>query len=213
MRLDKAGVRTPVRRNGVATRAKIIAAATKLMAQQHHPMTIRGLAAEAGVSPAAIYQFFASLQDVGRAVEEESIAALSAAMADVVTTAQAREHPVHFFHALLTGVVQHQAAHPEALCMAHRGESHEPRAALAAALRRTLANQVEHAFAAARPDVTPDRLRQVLAVAQSAMLGALQDLPGRDQHGRQEHLDEVGRLAGTYVDAALGPTSAGQAVR
>lgn len=213
MRSDKSKVRTPVRRNGVATRAKIIAAATNLMAQHNQPMTVRGLAAEAGVSPAAIYQFFVSLQDVGRAVEEESIAALSAAMADVVTAAQAREHPIQFFHALLMGVVRHQAAHPEALCMAHRGEVHEPRAALAAALRKTLADQAERAFASARPDVKPDRLRHVLAVAQAGLLGALQELPGRGQPGRQDHLDEVSRLAGTYVDAALGPVDERQAIR
>ncbi len=166
-------------------------------------MTIRGLAAEAQVSPAAIYQFFLSLDDVGRAIEAESIAALQTAMADVVTVARARDHPVAFFQALLLGVVRHQAARPEALCMAHHSGSNGPRAALAAALRQTLADQVAAAFAAAYPEQPPERLAFVLAIAQAGLLGALQSLPQRGATDRDAYLAEVACLAGTYVAAAL----------
>lgn len=200
---DKVSVRIPVRRNGIATREKIIAAARALMARSDVPMTLRGIAAEAGLSPAAIYQFFASQEDVGRAVEVESVAALEASLAPVLMAQLAAGDPVVFFGRLLAGVMTHQSGHPEALCMARLDPEPGPRGALAEALRTALARQVGAAFARAWPEVPSARREQVLAIAQNAMLGALHGLPPRGMEGRDTFLADVALLVGRYVGEAL----------
>lgn len=205
---DKVSVRIPVRRNGIATREKIIAAARTLMARSDVPMTLRGIAAEAGLSPAAIYQFFSSQEDVGRAVEVESVAALEASLASVLTAQLATADPVEFFERLLAGVVAHQSGHPETLCMARLDPEPGPRGALAEALRTALARQVGAAFVYAWPEVPSARLEQVLAIAQNAMLGALRGLPPRGAEGRDAFLADVAQLVGRYVGEALAKSRA-----
>jgi AcrR family transcriptional regulator len=72
-------------------RASILSAARKLAAREGaHGLTLRGVAAEAGYAPAALYGYFRSRTDLVLALAAEDLGHLARAMRDVVK-GQARE--------------------------------------------------------------------------------------------------------------------------
>lgn len=199
--------RTPVRRNGVATKARIIEAAIAIIAEDGQALAMRPLAQRAGCSPAAIYQFFADLDDLGQAlvaqVTEEAVAELEPRLSAEL----AGRDPVLFFTALIEGVVALQATRPETLCMV-RPQPDGPRNALAEALRATIRSMVSDAFAQGRPDLPVNRREEVLAIAQHALIGAMSGVPSRGAGERSRYLADSAQLVGGFVSSAF---HAGQA--
>ncbi len=198
----KPGPRTPVRRNGIATRTRIVEAAIAMIAEDGATLSMRPLAERAGCSPAAIYQFFADLDHVGAAVVEQVTSEALTELRRHVSPALAATDPTAFFSALIEGVEALQAARPETLCLA-RPQPAGPRAALAGALRTVVRDLVAAAFAEAWPAVAPGRREEVLDVAQAALLGALGQVPPRGSARRAAYLADVAALAGGFAAQAL----------
>jgi len=194
--------RTPVRRNGVATKARIIEAAIAMIAEDGQALAMRPLAQRAGCSPAAIYQFFADLDDLGQAIVEQVTAEAVAELEPRLSAELAGRDPVAFFAALIEGVVALQAARPETLCMV-RSQPDGPRAALAEALRATIRRMVGEAFTQGRPDCPAERREEVLGIAQHALIGSMAGVPSRGAAERSRYLADSAQLVGGFVTTAL----------
>lgn len=203
-KLPRPAPRTPIRRNGVATKERIIEAAIALIAENGGALAMRPLAHRAGCSPAAIYQFFADLDDLGSAIVERVAAEAVSELSPRLPAELAAADPVAFFGAVMQGVVALQASRPETLCLV-RPQPDGPRSALAMALRDVIRRMVSDAFAAGRPDVAPERLEEVLTVAQHALIGAMAGIPPRDTDARARYLADVSQLVGGFVSGALAP--------
>lgn len=213
MRLDKkraTGPRTPVRSNGLATRARIVQAATELLGTDGGTITLRSLAAHSGVSPAAIYQFFQDLDAVGAAVIEAASAEFRMVLEAALTSDLARADPRRFFERLIQEIGALQARRPETLCMVRAAGLEGLRGALAGELRMTVARHVHRTFAEAHPHVDPADLARTLSIVQHAVIGALAGVPDRLDPRRGAYLTEVATLAGTYLTNALGKADSGQ---
>lgn len=194
--------RTPVRRNGLATKARIIEAAIAMIAEDGQALAMRPLAQRAGCSPAAIYQFFADLDDLGQAIVEQVTAEAVAELEPRLSSDLASRDPVAFFAALIEGVVALQAARPETLCMV-RPQPDGPRAALAEGLRATIRRMVGDAFAQGRADCPAERREEVLGIAQHALIGAMAGVPARGAAERSRYLADSAQLVGGFVASAL----------
>lgn len=201
-KLPRAAPRKPVRRNGLATKERIIEAAIALIAEDDSVLAMRPLARRAGCSPAAIYQFFADLDDLGAAIVERVAADAVSELAPRLSAQLAAADPAAFFVAVMQGVVALQASRPETLCLV-RPQPDGPRAALAMALRKVIRRMVSDAFAAGRPDVAPERREEVLTVAQHALIGAMAGVPPRETAARARYLADVSELVGGFVSRAL----------
>lgn len=194
--------RTPVRRNGVATKARIIEAAIAMIAEDGQALAMRPLAQRAGCSPAAIYQFFADLDDLGQAIVAQVTDEAVVELEPRLSADLAGRDPVAFFAALIEGVVALQAARPETLCMV-RPQPDGPRNALADALRATIRRMVSEVFAQAHSDFPSDRREEVLATAQHALIGAMAGVPPRGTDERSRYLADSAQLVGGFVASAL----------
>lgn len=203
-KLQRPSPRTPVRRNGVATKGRIIEAAIAMIAEDGAALAMRPLARRAGCSPAAIYQFFADLDDLGAAIVEQVTEDAVAELAPRLSPDLARADPVAFFAALMDGVVALQAARPETLCLV-RPQPDGPRAALASALREMIRAMVSDAFAEGYPEADALRREEVLTIAQHALIGAMAGVPPRDAAERARYLADVAELVGHFVARALRP--------
>lgn len=195
--------RAPVRRNGIATRAKIVEAAITVLGREDGALTARAVAEEAGCSAPAIYQFFTDMDAVAQAAAEVAAAETVAALEAALTPERARRDPAGFFSALVHGIAALQEKRPETLCIAKSPPS-GPRAIVAQALRTAVAGLVRSAFLEGRPDLDPDRIERTLSVAQAALLGAVSQVPQRGDPARAAYLDDVAALAGGFVTRALG---------
>ncbi|MFO6448622.1 TetR/AcrR family transcriptional regulator [Erythrobacter sp. NE805] len=202
--MQRPSPRTPVRRNGVATKGRIIEAAIAMIAEDGEALAMRPLARRAGCSPAAIYQFFADLDDLGAAIVDQVTDDAVAELAPRLSPDLARRDPVAFFAALMDGVVALQAARPETLCLV-RPQPDGPRAALAGALREMIRGMVSDAFAKGCAETETGRREEVLTIAQHALIGAMAGVPARDAAERGRYLADVADLVGSFVARALRP--------
>lgn len=204
--IERPAPRVPVRRNGVATKAKVVEAAIKLMGVDDHTLTMRSLSTEAGCSPAAVYQFFSDMDDVLSAVSEvmveEAIAHLSARL----TASLASTDPTRFFAEMITGIESLQCKRPATICVAKLTAA-GPALALSSALRKAIFTLVSNSFCQAYPLVDSGQLNKVLAIAQGGVLGALAELPPRNHRDRPRYLALVSDLAGGFVARNLIPIS------
>jgi len=194
--------RIPVRRNGMATKSRIIEAAIDLIADDGETLTVRKLAKRANCSPAAIYQFFADLDDLGSAIIQQVVHDASKQLEPRLSPVLAADNPVAFFAALIEGVIELQSSRPETLCLG-RAQPAGPRAALAEALRDMIRALVSRAFAAAMPHVAAHQREEVLTIAQHGLIGAMVAVPPRDSPGRSRYLAGVADFVGGYVSRAL----------
>jgi len=205
---DRTQPRIPVRRNGIATKARLIEAAFALMARHDAPLTMRALAKEAGCSPAAAYQFFVDKDDLSAEINRLSASEALIYLQQRLPPGLAQQDPQRFIRTLLQAIEELQERRPETLCMG-RPQPPGPRAALAAVLREAVLATVRAAFRGGHSGVDDAKLERSLQVAQSALLGTLAQLPARENPEREPYLDAVARLIGGFLDGLQNPAPSG----
>jgi AcrR family transcriptional regulator len=193
-------VREPVQARSKATVARILDAATALLASGDMSFSVRGLATRANVSPATIYQFFADVDAVIAAVQQSMVDRLDQQLKISVPLTLAAD-PEAFFLRLIETVDTLQQEHPEYGCIVRP----DPQNALARVIVPVLRKRVEEHMASAfalhppPPSILPTSLR--LEIAVQTMLSSLTRAPEREAQLRQPFLEATAKIAAAIMES------------
>jgi AcrR family transcriptional regulator len=193
-------VREPVQARSKATVARILNAATALLADNETAFSVRGLATRANVSPATIYQFFADVDAVIAAVEEVMLDRLDERLKAAVPLTLAAK-PEELFLSLIDTVDTLQQGHPEYGCIVRPDPQNALAHAIAPVLRQRIEEHLASAFALhpAPFSVLPASLR--LEMAALTMLATLTRAPERTAPSRRPFLEATAKMAASILDS------------
>jgi AcrR family transcriptional regulator len=213
--------RSPSQDRSRARVERILVAAAQLLAETGaEKITVRTLAARAGVSVGTIYQFFEDVDAVRLAVAERTRGDLRKVLETELTLELARASPGTFFNRLIDVIGAVQRRHPHMGCLVQIDRSDEFRGTFALELRDYVAEHIRNVFSDAYPKMDKRDLTRRLEVILAALLGALNATPPRnDPLERAAHLQQTKDLVSLYSDAAfalkeqMGPVSKGSKKR
>jgi AcrR family transcriptional regulator len=189
-------VREPVQARSKATVARILEAATALLADDETAFSVRGLATRANVSPATIYQFFADVDAVIAAVQEVMLDRLDQQLKAAVPLTLA-SNPEEFFLSLIDAVDALQQGHPEYGCIVRPDPQNALARAIAPVLRQRIEDHLAFALHPAPFSVLPTSLR--LEMAAQTMLSVLTRAPERNAQSRRPFLEATAKLAASIL--------------
>lgn len=182
---------------------RILDAASALMAERSlEQLTVREIAAAAGVPTGTIYQFFDGKEGVLAVLGETFRAEMRALAARALAPAELRRDAAGAFLSLLAALASLQDRQGGFLCLARGEAASGAIGALAAGLRQELVAQIELALTGAYP-ARAEELRLFARVLSGVVFQVLSATPARDAPDRAAYLAEAATLLRTYVTTRL----------